>query len=110
MKRRTTSRREMLRALGGAAARVALPQVLRASSETPAAKPAFGASTTSGGEAVEEVPPSAGGIAWVHVNGQSPEMELPEKGGAGGAFFGYDKHGWVGIFLVETGAGRVLST
>ncbi len=94
----------MLRALGGAAARVALPQVLRASSETPAAKPAFGASTTSGGDAFEEVPPSASGIAWVHVSGQSPEMYLPETVGAGCAFLDYDNDGWMDIYLVNSGS------
>src|SRR5258708_35801367 len=104
MKRRTTSRREMLRALGGAAARVALPQVLRASSETPAAKPAFGASGTSGGDAFEEVAASASGIAWVHVSGQSPEMYLPETVGAGCAFLDYDNDGWMDIYLVNSGS------
>src|SRR5258708_30874462 len=103
MKRRTRSRREMLRALGGAAARVALPQVLRASSETPAAKPAFGASGTSGGDAFEEVAASASGIAWVHVSGQSPEMYLPETVGAGCAFLDYDNDGWMDIYLVNSG-------
>jgi hypothetical protein len=103
MKRRTTSRREILRVLGGAAVGVALPQVLRASSKAPTSKAASGAPTTSGGDVFEEVPAGASGISWVHVSGQSPDMYLPETVGAGCAFLDYDNDGWMDIYLVNSG-------
>jgi len=34
----------------------------------------------------EQIPPSASGISWVHSNGRSEEMYLPETVGAGCAF------------------------
>ena len=39
--------------------------------------------------ALEEVPASASGISWVHVNGRSPMAHLPETVGAGCAFLDY---------------------
>jgi hypothetical protein len=52
----------------------------------------------------EEIPASASGISWAHVNGQSPEMHLPETVGAGCAFLDYDNDGWMDIYLVNSGA------
>ena len=49
------------------------------------------------------VPPSVSGISWVHHNGRSPEMYLPETVGAGCAFIDYDSDGWMDIFLVNSG-------
>src|SRR5256885_7836153 len=43
------------------------------------------------------VPPSVSGISWVHHNGRSPEMYLPETVGAGCAFIDYDSDGWMDI-------------
>jgi len=54
--------------------------------------------------AFEEIPGSASGISWVHVNGQSPEMYMPETVGAGCAFLDYDNDGWMDIYLVNSGA------
>src|ERR1700687_5225285 len=51
-----------------------------------------------------QVAPSASGISWVHINGRSPEMYLPETTGAGCAFFDYDNDGWMDIYLVNSGA------
>src|SRR5580698_2078369 len=54
--------------------------------------------------AFEEIPPSASGISWVHVSGQSPEMYMPETVGPGCAFLDYDNDGWMDIYLVNSGA------
>jgi enediyne biosynthesis protein E4 len=51
----------------------------------------------------EQVPPSASGISWVHVNGRSPMAHLPETVGAGCAFLDYDNDGWMDIYLVNSG-------
>lgn len=51
----------------------------------------------------EQVPPSASGIGWRHVNGRSPEYYLPETTGAGCAFLDYDNDGWMDIYLVNSG-------
>ncbi len=53
--------------------------------------------------AFEEIPASASGISWVHVNGRSPMAHLPETVGAGCAFFDYDNDGWMDIYLVNSG-------
>ena len=53
--------------------------------------------------AFEEVFSSASGISWVHSNGRSAEMYLPETTGAGCAFFDYDNDGWMDIYLVNSG-------
>ena len=46
----------------------------------------------------EQVPTSASGITWKHVQiGKSPEKYLPESTGAGCAFFDYDNDGWMDI-------------
>src|SRR5437763_16343798 len=42
--------------------------------------------------AFEPIPSSSSGITWVHRNGRSPEMFLPETTGAGCAFLDYDKN------------------
>ena len=51
----------------------------------------------------EQIPPSATGISWVHSNGRSDEMYLPETVGAGCAFLDYDNDGWMDIYLVNSG-------
>jgi hypothetical protein len=51
----------------------------------------------------EQVPPSASGILWRHVNGRSPSYYLPETTGAGCAFLDYDNDGWMDIYLVNSG-------
>ena len=51
----------------------------------------------------EEVTPKASGITWTHNNGHSPDRQLPETVGAGGAFFDYDNDGWMDIYLVNSG-------
>ncbi len=51
----------------------------------------------------EQIPPSASGISWVHSNGRSDEMYLPETVGAGCAFLDYDNDGWMDIYLVNSG-------
>jgi hypothetical protein len=53
--------------------------------------------------AFEEVPASASGISWAHVNGRSPMAHLPETVGAGCAFLDYDNDGWMDIYLVNSG-------
>jgi len=53
--------------------------------------------------AFEEIPASASGISWVHVNGRSPMAHLPETVGAGCAFLDYDNDGWMDIYLVNSG-------
>ncbi|MFZ0582833.1 MAG: CRTAC1 family protein [Candidatus Acidiferrales bacterium] len=54
--------------------------------------------------AFQEVPALASGISWVHSNGRSPEMYLPETVGAGCAFLDYDNDGWMDIYLVNSGS------
>jgi enediyne biosynthesis protein E4 len=54
--------------------------------------------------AFSEIPPSASGISWAHVNGRSAEMYLPETTGAGCGFLDYDNDGWMDIYLVNSGA------
>ena len=51
----------------------------------------------------ELVPPDVSGIRWVHRNGRSPEMYLPETVGAGCGFIDYDNDGWMDIYLVNSG-------
>ncbi len=53
--------------------------------------------------AFEEIPPSASGISWTHVNGRSPMAHLPETVGPGCAFLDYDNDGWMDIYLVNSG-------
>src|SRR5438445_60808 len=66
-----------------------------------AAGPASAQATS--GPAFEDVPPRSSGISWVHSNGRSPEMYLPETTGAGCAFIDYDNDGWMDIYLVNSG-------
>ncbi len=54
--------------------------------------------------AFEEISPTASGLSWVHVSGQSPEMYMPETVGPGCAFLDYDNDGWMDIYLVNSGA------
>ena len=51
----------------------------------------------------ELVPSDVSGIKWVHQNGRSVEMYLPETVGAGCAFLDYDNDGWQDIYLVNSG-------
>jgi enediyne biosynthesis protein E4 len=67
----------------------------------PASLPASG--QTDSALTFEEIPPSKSGISWVHVNGRSAEMYLPETTGAGCAFLDYDSDGWMDIYLVNSG-------
>lgn len=53
--------------------------------------------------AFEEVPAASSGISWVHENGRSPDMYLPETVGAGCAFLDYDNDGWMDVYLVNSG-------
>jgi len=53
--------------------------------------------------AFEEIPASASGISWTHVNGRSPMAHLPETVGAGCAFLDYDNDGWMDVYLVNSG-------
>src|SRR5438552_2629383 len=58
------------------------------------------ATPQSGGKfPFELVPPSVSGISWVHHNGRSPEMYLPETVGAGCAFIDYDSDGKLDLFV-----------
>ena len=87
------SRRRLLQILGGVGAgSVAAPGFLKALGPSAPVAPAF-----------EEVPASASGISWVHVNGRSPMAHLPETVGAGCAFLDYDNDGWMDIYLVNSG-------
>src|SRR5437868_3875471 len=58
---------------------------------------------TGSPQAFEQIPPSVSGITWVHRNGRSAEMFLPETTGAGCAFLDYDNDGWMDIYLVNSG-------
>jgi hypothetical protein len=73
----------------------------------PAVKPFFAHAARYEGDslpAFEEISPAVSGISWMHTNGRSPEMYLPETTGAGCAFFDYDNDGWMDIYLVNGGA------
>src|SRR5437667_8433762 len=88
------SRRHILQLLGWSGLAAALRRT----------NPATSAPTTESSlPAFEEILPSASGISWVHVSGQSPEMYLPETVGAGCAFLDYDNDGWMDIYLVNSG-------
>jgi enediyne biosynthesis protein E4 len=91
------SRRKFLQALGGAgfSGVLARARILCADSG--------GLLTAGTSPAFEEVSPSASRISWVHSNGRSPEMYLPETVGAGCAFLDYDNDGWMDIYLVNSG-------
>src|SRR5437762_685116 len=58
---------------------------------------------SSGKFPFELVAPAVSGITWVHHNGRSPEMYLPETVGAGCAFIDYDNDGWMDIYFVNSG-------
>jgi hypothetical protein len=63
----------------------------------------IGGATEVGGVAFEEIPAAKSGISWVHTNGQSAKMYLPETVGAGCAFLDYDNDGWMDVYLVNSG-------
>src|SRR6266702_3634988 len=96
MDKSSISRRQLLRTLGSSALGAALlPADLRGDTvfeRKPASTPTL-----------EEIPASVSGISWIHVNGQSPEMYMPETVGPGCAFLDYDNDGWMDIYLVNGG-------
>jgi enediyne biosynthesis protein E4 len=101
------SRRNFLRGLGIAGLNAALvPRApARWSNSTFASlagNPRVNAGS-AGGPVFQQIPNSINGISWVHVNGRSAEMYLPETVGAGCAFFDYDNDGWMDIYLVNSG-------
>jgi enediyne biosynthesis protein E4 len=55
------------------------------------------------GPLFRELPPTATGISWSHVNGRSTEYYLPETTGAGCAFLDYDNDGWMDVYFVNSG-------
>ncbi|MGB6458896.1 MAG: CRTAC1 family protein [Candidatus Acidiferrum sp.] len=85
------ARRSLLKALAASAISGACPRILGAL-PIPASEFPF-----------EQVPASASGITWRHINGKSAEKYLPETTGAGCAFLDYDNDGWMDIYLVNSG-------
>ena len=92
-----SSRRKFLQALGAAGFSGALARASILCADN------GGLPTANTSPAFEVVSPSASGISWVHSNGRSPEMYLPETVGAGCAFLDYDNDGWMDIYLVNSG-------
>jgi enediyne biosynthesis protein E4 len=87
------TRRQWLQRFGsGAAGSVLAPSLFR-----------FGLAAVSTPSLFVEVPTTASGLSWRHVNGRSPEYYLPETTGAGCAFLDYDNDGWMDIYLVNSG-------
>ena len=100
------SRRNFLRGLGLAGLNAALAPFgfwRTADSLFPRRAASSPAAAPTGGPFFQQVPHSETGISWVHVNGRSPEMYLPETVGAGCAFVDYDNDGWMDIYLVNSG-------
>src|SRR5947207_6630538 len=95
------SRRRFLKALSSAAFGSGGSPSTGFSFAGVAAGPASAQATSA--PAFEEIPPRSSGITWVHSNGRSPEMYLPETTGAGCAFIDYDNDGWMDIYLVNSG-------
>ena len=87
------TRRRFLKRTGAILAASALPSL-----------PRLWAGVTSSSEfPFELVPPDVSGIRWVHRNGRSAEMYLPETVGAGCGFIDYDNDGWMDIYLLNSG-------
>ena len=63
----------------------------------------FATPQNTGKSKFEPVPPAVSGITWVHRNGRSPDMYLPETVGAGCGFIDYDNDGWMDVYLVNSG-------
>ena len=100
------SRRTFLRSLGIASLNAALPPFglwRTPDSGFPPRSARSHVATPRVGPFFEQIPNSANCISWVHVNGRSPEMYLPETVGAGCAFVDYDNDGWMDIYLVNSG-------
>jgi hypothetical protein len=90
---RKLTRRDWVKGFGIATTRCLLnPFLARSGLSGITAKPLF-----------VEVPSSASGITWRHVNGRSAEYYLPETTGAGCAFLDYDNDGWMDIYLLNSG-------
>src|SRR5258708_28980311 len=87
------TRRGFLRSIGAVLAASALPSVPRLW-PLPASPSEF---------PFELVPPAVSEITWVHHNGRSPEMYLPETVGGGCGFIDYDNDGWMDTYLVNSG-------
>jgi enediyne biosynthesis protein E4 len=94
---RVLARRQFLQMLGSAGLG-SLPGAIGA-----LAQPFVGTDTENSSPAFETIPASASKISWVHSNGRSPDMFLPETTGAGCAFVDYDNDGWMDIYLVNSG-------
>jgi enediyne biosynthesis protein E4 len=90
-----SSRRVFLKALAGG---FIAHNCLRSTPAWP-----LGSNPRSNDYPFELIPPDVSGIKWVHQNGRSAEMYLPETVGAGCAFFDYDNDGWLDIYLVNSG-------
>jgi enediyne biosynthesis protein E4 len=84
------SRRNFLRAIGGAVGYYSLGRI--AISEIQRNTPVF-----------EEIPASISGITWTHNAAHSTQKYLPESTGPGCAFLDYDNDGWMDIYLVNSG-------
>ena len=91
------SRRNFLRAIGGAVGCYSLGQT--AISEIQRNPPVF-----------EEIPASLSGIIWTHNAAHSTQKYLPESTGPGCAFLDYDNDGWMDIYLVNSGQSETPTT
>ncbi|HTU33221.1 MAG TPA: CRTAC1 family protein [Candidatus Acidoferrum sp.] len=97
------SRRNFLRGLGFGGLNATLAPLLGRRGLNSLFTPRLPGRASTNGPVFQQIPNSASGISWVHVNGRSPEMYLPETVGAGCAFFDYDNDGWMDIYLVNSG-------
>src|SRR5690349_13008170 len=86
-----TTRRGFLKGIGTA---LAIPALSRWPALHAASEPEF---------PFELVPPEVSRITWIHHNGRSPEMYLPETVGGGCGFIDYDNDGWMDIHLLNSG-------
>ncbi len=101
--RPSLSRRNFLRGLGAIGLSAAFAPLACRGLNWPFAAAVQGRSGASKTPVFRQIPNSVNGISWVHTNGRSPEMYLPETVGAGCAFVDYDSDGWMDIYLVNSG-------